>query len=106
MGACLGKNNNITVNDIQKGINNKDNNKNEKTPKFNRKKFIATISLDKMCIQFQEINKFKNNLPILYSENNPNILDITEVINEGSNNSNNEDNRNNTTFEEILELFN
>ena len=100
MGACLGKNNEITVKGIKKGINNNKNNKNKSIPK--RKKFIATLSLDKMCIHFQEINKYNNNLPILYSENNPNILDITDVINEYSH----EDNRNNTTSEEILELFN
>ena len=93
MGACLGKNNNITIRDLKKDFNNENNSSTLKC-----KKFVSSPSLD---FQFQELNIFKYPCPIFSSENNPDILDITDVRSDDSN-----INYNNNTFKEILELFN
>ena len=93
MGACLGKNNKIIIRDLKKDFNNKNNSSTLKC-----KKFLSSPSLD---FQFQELNKIKYPHSISSLENNPNILDITDVRSDDSN-----INYNNNTFKEVLELFN
>ena len=101
MGACLGKNNNIIVNDLRKReLNNNINSK--KLPALKTKKYIASPSLEKLGIHFQELHKFKNNNPLLHSNNHSNISELTAVKSDYSD----LDNHNNSTFQEILELLN
>ena len=93
MGACLGKNNNVIIKDIKKDFNNENN-----SYALKSKKYISSPSLDH---QFQELNISKYTNLIVSSENNPNILDITNVRSYDSNIY-----YNNDSFKEILELFN
>ena len=113
MGACIGRRNNIIVKDLKKEKKNKKNNKkiknnNKKAKKLpsslKYKKFITSPSLDKLGSHFQGLNKFKNNHHLLHhANNNPNLLDITEVK---SDDHSHNDKHNDSTFKEILELFN
>lgn len=93
MGACLGKNNNVTIRDLKKDFNSENNSSTLKS-----KKYLSSPSLD---YQFRELNIIKYANPIVSSENNPNILDITDVRSDDSNIY-----YNNDSFKEILELFN
>ena len=104
MGACLGRNNNITIKDSRNRFddNDSDNVNHNDEGILKGQKYISSNSLNLLGSHFQEFNKYKNNNIILYPDNNPNNLDITNVISDYSI----IDNNNNTTFKEILELFN
>ena len=104
MGACLGRNNNITIKDSRNRFddNDSDNVNHNDERILKGQKYISSNSLNLLGSHFQEFNKNKNNNTSLYPGNNPNNLDITNVISDYSI----IDNNNNTTFKEILELFN
>ena len=106
MGACLGRNNNITIKDSRNRFddNDSDNVNHNDEGILKGQKYISSNSLNLLGSHFQEFNKYKNknNNTNLYPDNNPNNLDITNVISDYSI----IDNNNNTTFKEILELFN
>ena len=106
MGACLGKNNNITIKDLRNRFDDNDNDNDNFHHNderiLNGQQYISSTSLNLFGSHFQEFNKNKNNNTNLFPDYNPNNLYITNIIGDYSIIDNND----NTTFKELLELFN